>query len=234
MVIVVEWRREGVDIYARPEDSPWGSQGGAYSNPTATITYYNLLNPKINILIDNNGHACLANFNPLMVSWDQSAITFPAMGSGTLQWMSPELFDPIRFGLRNNCPTKESDYYALGMVVYEVLSGRTPFSQHYPSALIIRILDGERPPRPQGEEGKLFSDRIWRVLELCWEPQPGDRIDARAVLLGLEESPSLSGPPSDADAIDETDTDDQSYTTASDSSMCSAFHPGSSLFTPTV
>jgi len=33
--------------------------------------------------------------------------------------MSPELLDPDRFGI--NCrPTKQSDCYALGMVVYEV------------------------------------------------------------------------------------------------------------------
>ena len=34
--------------------------------------------------------------------------------------MSPELLDPEMFGLDNNRPTKQSDCYALGMVVYEV------------------------------------------------------------------------------------------------------------------
>ena len=32
--------------------------------------------------------------------------------------MSPELLDPDRFGA--NGPTRESDCYALGMVIYEV------------------------------------------------------------------------------------------------------------------
>ena len=39
---------------------------------------------------------------------------------GTERWMSPELLDPEAFGLNDNRPTKQSDYYALGMVVYEV------------------------------------------------------------------------------------------------------------------
>lgn len=38
---------------------------------------------------------------------------------GTICWMSPELLDPPRFG-SNGRPTRESDCYALGMVIYEV------------------------------------------------------------------------------------------------------------------
>lgn len=39
---------------------------------------------------------------------------------GTTRWMSPELLDPDRFGITNYWPTKRSDCYALGMVMYEV------------------------------------------------------------------------------------------------------------------
>ena len=38
---------------------------------------------------------------------------------GTFGWMSPELLDPLLFG-SNGRPTRESDCYALGMVIYEV------------------------------------------------------------------------------------------------------------------
>ena len=37
--------------------------------------------------------------------------------------MSPELLDPERFGIpesQDNRPTRQSDCYALGMVIYEV------------------------------------------------------------------------------------------------------------------
>ena len=34
--------------------------------------------------------------------------------------MSPELLDPKRFNASDPRPTKESDRYALGMVIYEV------------------------------------------------------------------------------------------------------------------
>ena len=64
-----------------------------------------------------------------MIIPDQAsfASTITRTEGGTLRWMSPELLDPESFGLKNSCPTKESDCYALAMVIYEVLSGQAPF-----------------------------------------------------------------------------------------------------------
>jgi serine/threonine protein kinase len=75
--------------------------------------------------------------------------------------MSPELLDPDQFGLKEGGPTKESDCYALGMVIYEVLSGQPPFAECKGFVVIRKVLAGERPKRPQGDEGKLFTDGIW-------------------------------------------------------------------------
>ena len=47
-----------------------------------------------------------------------SLMSFTA--GGTPRWMSPELLDPERFGADSDRPTKQSDSYAFGMVVYEV------------------------------------------------------------------------------------------------------------------
>ena len=142
--------------------------------------------------------------------------------------MSPELLDPDKFGLKEGRPTKESDCYALGMVIYEVLSGQTPFAPSAVPVVIRKVLEGERPVRPQREEGKLFTDAIWRALELCWKPWPSDRTSAKVVLLGLG-----GNPPSGVDGDWETDADDQSDSAARDSRMVSPFplrctcaHPG--------
>jgi serine/threonine protein kinase len=45
-----------------------------------------------------------------------------SFGSGTIRWMSPELFVPSEFSLDKYIPSKESDVYALGMLIYEVIS----------------------------------------------------------------------------------------------------------------
>ena len=176
-------------------------------------------------MIDHNGHARIADFSMLTIAPDQSALISSWMEGGTIQWMSPELLDPQSFGLARIRPTKESDCYALGMVVFEILSGQVPFSPSGPALVIRKVLDGERPGRPQGEGGRLFTDSIWEILEHCWKPLPRDRINAEAVLSGLEGNPVAFRPPSDTEGDEETDIGDLSDTTANDSGTLSVFYP---------
>ena len=102
--------------------------------------------------------------------------------------MSPELFDPERFGLKDGRHMRRSDCYMLGMVVYKVLSGRVPFSQLHKYAVIGGIINGKRPERPRGEKGMWFTDDIWSILEHCWKPDPGDRPSIKEVFRYLEKS----------------------------------------------
>ena len=110
--------------------------------------------------------------------------------------MGPELFDPEKFNLKDSRQTKHSDRYALGMVIYEVLSGQVPFFRHHGYGIIGRITKGERPGRPQGEEGAWFTDNIWGILECCWEPNPSNRPNTKDVLRCLEDVSRSWKPPS--------------------------------------
>jgi serine/threonine protein kinase len=125
--------------------------------------------------------------------------------------MSPELLDPESFGLKKSHPTRESDLYALGMVIYEVLSGWAPFAPA--KAPVLKILRGERPEKPQGARGAWFTDGIWVTLEHCWQRHPDDRPNLNAVLLCLQDVARPSRQPSHADDGAETDADVQSDTT---------------------
>ena len=100
--------------------------------------------------------------------------------------MSPELLDPEKFGLQDGRQTKYSDCYALGMVVYEVLSGQVPFFRYPDYAVVVRVLKGERPGRPRGEGGMGFVDEIRNTLERCWKANPSDRPSIKEVLRCLE------------------------------------------------
>jgi hypothetical protein len=97
--------------------------------------------------------------------------------------MGPELLDPTRFGFEDSRPTKESDCYALGMVILEVLSGQDPFA--HDSAIIVmgKVLNGERPERPKEA---WFTNDIWGTLGQCWSSQPETRPTIGAVLQCLE------------------------------------------------
>ena len=143
---------------------------------------------KANILIDENGHALLADFGLLAIMPDTTNIISSNSFSqaGTHRWMSPELLFPARFGLEHCLPTEPSDCYALGMVVYEVLSGTLPFHRLGHFAVVAMVLEGERPERPQGAEGAWFNDDIWSILGRCWKPTSSDRPKTTDVLVCLE------------------------------------------------
>ena len=140
---------------------------------------------KANILIDHNGHAQLADFGLLTIISDPAytTMTFSShISGGTVRWMSPELLAPEQSGRQDSRPTKFSDCYALGMVIYEVLSGRVPFDQLRDTIVMRRVPEGLRPERPQGEEGAWFTDWLWVMVERCWIARPDDRPSVDAVL----------------------------------------------------
>jgi len=130
--------------------------------------------------------------------------------------MGPELLDPDRFGREDGRATKESDCYALGMVILEVLSGRPPFSGCSGLVVMRKVIEGERPGRPQGKEGVWFTDNLWEMLEQCWLPQAERRPTIDAVLQCLQWGSTAWQPlPPDSDDDTRSDSDDRSDFTLS-------------------
>ena len=73
-----------------------------------------------NVLVDNTGTARVMDFGRMSMR-DLGTILLSetiASSGGTLCWMSPELLD-LPPGSKGR-QTRESDCYALGMVIYEV------------------------------------------------------------------------------------------------------------------
>ena len=196
---------------------------------TWSLLYTQLTYSQANILINNSGHACLADFGLATIASDQSIFISSCVQGGTIQWMSPERIDPEGFGLTEGRPTKESDCYSLGMVIYEVLSGRAPFAPFRLTPVIWKVLNGERPERSQGKGGALFPDDLWGTLELCWKHQPGDRINAKVVLRCLERTSLLPRSSSDVGGVVGTGTDGLSGSTTRNSGMFLFFIPSISL-----
>ena len=148
---------------------------------------------KANILIDQTGHACLADFGLLTIISDPANLLSSSSFTqgGTFRWMSPELIEPKRFGFTKSRPTKSSDCYALGMVIYETISGNLPFHEHTDLNVVMMVSKGECPPR-----GVRFTGSLWEMLELCWASHPSSRPSIEDVLQGLEAVSKLPEPPS--------------------------------------
>jgi hypothetical protein len=81
--------------------------------------------------------------------------------------MSPELLNPEVFGLKDDCPTRSSDCYALGMVIYEVLSGQVPFAQYRNNhGVATKVLRGGRPERLKewrGDGSRMTFGGFWNI-----------------------------------------------------------------------
>ena len=94
--------------------------------------------------------------------------------------MSPERISPQDFGVKTSRPSKSSDCYSLGMVIYEIISGNLPFHEDRDLTVFVKVLKGERPRR----EAR-FANDLWDILEQCWMPQPNDRPTVEDILQGL-------------------------------------------------
>jgi len=82
--------------------------------------------------------------------------------------MAPELLLPTKFGLEKGVPSKEADIYALGMTIYQVLTGKRPFLQRRKARIICAVILGERPAKPKDAEDIGMTDDLWDLLEECW------------------------------------------------------------------
>jgi len=87
---------------------------------------------------------------------------------GTMSFMAPELLYSEKFGLDKAAPSKEADVYALGMTVYQVLTGKWPFHPRREMEIIHVVISGERPSKPENAEEIGMTDVIWDLLGECW------------------------------------------------------------------
>ncbi|KAG8699584.1 hypothetical protein FRC08_005212 [Ceratobasidium sp. 394] len=133
-----------------------------------------------NVLVSKEGVAKITDFGNTRLQ--EYTLCFAPTSKGldfTLRWTAPELVS------EQPClPSCESDVYALGMTILEVITGQVPYAGLSDYAVMVAVACRKQaPPRPDifiPYESSV-GDVLWRMLESCWDPDPKSRAKASSI-----------------------------------------------------
>jgi Protein kinase domain len=125
----------------------------------------------------------LTDFGVSRLSYGSSLTKMSSL-IGTPEYMAPELADHDR-------ATSAADLYSAGIVLYEMLAGRTPFAGGHPIAVLRRQLEQPPPPIPG------VAADLWAQIAALLDKDPRSRPESAAAALACLEQlqPWLAGLP---------------------------------------
>ena len=153
-----------------------------------------------NILLTDDGQPMLLDFGVAEEIAARAAVPGATLG-GTLAYMAPEHLEEVLSG--EPFTDRRSDIYSLGIVLYELLTGRHPFRMPSNGGReeVERLLDERRagPPVPVRALNRDVSAGLASIVGTCLAFEPGRRYQAAAALREdlhrhLHEQPLLTAP----------------------------------------
>ena len=124
-----------------------------------------------NILFDRDGRAVVTDFGLARAASEHSGLTTAGVLLGTIEYMAPEQLSVKRRGEVGPA----TDVYGLGVVVYEMLTGRVPFRGSTEEVIGSHFMDEPEPPRRvRGEVSEEAEGAVLRALA----KRPGERFQS--------------------------------------------------------
>jgi serine/threonine protein kinase len=119
-----------------------------------------------NILLTRDGRPLLTDFGIAKALYETSQLTRTGTSIGTPDYMAPEQIEGKPVDGR-------TDIYSLGIVLYELLSGRVPFRASTPVALLYKQIND--PPPPLRSLNVEVPSWLEAVLDKALAKRPQDR-----------------------------------------------------------
>lgn len=120
-----------------------------------------------NVLIGQDNHIYLADFGLARLAYDGAISITGDQMIGTPQYMSPEQ------GLGKSGIDQRTDIYSLGIMLYEMVTGRLPFDAETPYTIIHDHI--YTPPPPPHTFNKNISPQIETIIDKALAKEPDDR-----------------------------------------------------------
>lgn len=140
----------------------------------------------VNVLMDPSRRAVLSDFGIAKVLATSAAMTRSGAGVGTPEYMSPEQCRGVQVDAR-------ADIYALGVMLYEMLTGHTPFEADNYTALAHSHIY-ETPPPPSHYNPRI-SPAVQAVTLKALEKDPANRFQqAMEMAITLEQAAAAQLP----------------------------------------
>jgi serine/threonine protein kinase len=135
-----------------------------------------------NIMLHQHKRPVVMDFGiAKVVKSDSAGLTAPGTVMGTPAYMAPEQADRTLFPIG-----PYTDVYALGALLYTLLTGRVVYDEGSPLKTIVRLLAPEPPPAVRSLRAEVPA-RLERIVMKCLRKDPSRRYpSARALLADLK------------------------------------------------
>ncbi|TVU26767.1 hypothetical protein EJB05_29328 [Eragrostis curvula] len=125
-----------------------------------------------NLLIDKDYVVKVADFGLARLQDQGGAMTAE---TGTYRWMAPEV-------LTHQPYDNKADVYSFGLVLWELMTSKIPYTDMNPVQAAMGVAKGLRPQIPENAH-----PRMRNLMERCWEAIPSDRPSFSDIIAELED-----------------------------------------------
>ncbi|KAJ1175458.1 hypothetical protein NDU88_000746 [Pleurodeles waltl] len=180
--IVMEYMENGsLESLLPTHTMSWQLKFRIINETALAMNFLHSMNPPLlhmdlkpgNILLDNHMHVKISDFGLSKFKEHSTRMEYIEKSAlrGTLSYIPPEMFLQS-----TRTPSTKHDIYSFGLVIWEVLTQKKPYSGASMMTIIIKVAAGRRPSLSDiPEERPVECEQMIDLLQRCWNQDPRKR-----------------------------------------------------------